>query len=251
MWLRNTVPYFLLSLTGLALTQCTAGKPSAASYVATYSIVACDPETGELGVAVQSKFFSVGSVVPWAEAGVGAVATQALCNISLGPEGLRRMRETEAPDEALASMLESDPLRERRQVGMVDAKGQIAVHTGAECFEFAGHRSGEGYAVQGNILAGPEVVDAMAAGFEAAAEMPLADRLMQALQAGEDAGGDRRGRQSAALLVVRDRGGYQGANDRYIDLRVEDHPDPTKELARLLQIHRQFFIDRHAAPTER
>lgn len=233
------------------LAQCTTARKPHDGVVATYSIVALDPRTGELGVAVQSKFFSVGSVVPWAEAGVGAVATQALCNITLGPDGLAAMKEGRPPADALASLLAADPMAERRQVGMVDAQGRIAAHTGSDCFDFAAHRLGKNYTAQGNLLAGPEVINAMAEAFEAAkAEaLPLADGLMRALQAAEDAGGDKRGRQSAALLVVREGGGYQGANDRFIDLRVEDHPDPTTELARLLEIHRRFFADRHFTNT--
>ena len=229
------------------MTQCMVPEKVDDGLVATYSIVALDPETDELGVAVQSKFFSVGSVVPWAKAGVGAVATQALCNIRFGPEGLSAMQSGEAPDEALKSLLSSDPMAEHRQVGMIDARGRTAAHTGGECRDFAAHRIGKNYTVQGNLLDGPEVIDAMAAAFEAArhSQLPLADCLTRALQAGEDAGGDKRGRQSAALLVVRENGGYMGANDRFIDLRVEDHPDPTQELARLLTIHRQFFAERH------
>lgn len=231
----------------LALLGCTAPSRSPSNLVATYSIVARDPATGELGVAVQSKFFSVGSVVPWAKSDVGAVATQALANITFGPEGLDRMRAGESAEIALKLMLAKDPGAENRQVGIIDSAGRVAAHTGSECLDYAGHRVGMDYSVQGNLLAGPEVLEAMARAFEAAreAEMPLADALTKALQAGEDAGGDRRGRQSAALLVVRDQGGYGGENDRFIDLRVEDHSDPTRELNRLLELHRGFFAERH------
>ena len=247
---RRATPLILASLgIALGLSACSTDRPVGTNpdVVATYSIVARDPATGELGVAVQSKFFSVGSVVPWAEAGVGAVATQALANIAFGPEGLDRMRAGESAETALTLMLAKDPGAENRQVGLIDAAGNVAAHTGSECLDYAGHRVGIDYSVQGNILAGPEVLDAMARAFEAArgAAMPLADALTKALQASEDAGGDRRGRQSAALLVVRKKGGYQGQNDRFIDLRVEDHPDPTQELTRLLSLHRDFFANRH------
>ena len=218
--------------------------------VATYSIVAADVERGELGVAVQSKFFSVGSVVPWARAGVGAIATQAWANPELGRQGLQRLADGESPETALATLLASDDQADSRQAGFVNARGEVAAHTGAACHPFAGHRIGQHFVVQGNLLAGPEVLSALAETFEKrrAAGDPLDAALMAALQAGEDAGGDRRGRQSAALLVVRAGGGYQGVDDRFIDLRVEDHPDPTQELARLLEIHRSFFKERHQRP---
>lgn len=218
--------------------------------VATYSIVAFDPATGDLGVAVQSKFFGVGTVVPWAKAGVGAVATQASANITYGPEGLRLLEAGKTPQEAIATLTEADEGRETRQCGMVDAKGNAAGHTGKDCLAYAGNRTGKHFAVQGNILAGEQVLEAMASAYETAqkaGEGELADWLMAALQAGEDAGGDSRGRQSAALLVVRDRAGYGGASDRYIDLRVEDHTDPTRELARLLEIHKKFYAGKHRA----
>lgn len=216
--------------------------------VATYSIVAVDPQTGDLGVAVQSKFFGVGTVVPFAKANVGAVATQASANVTFGPRALN-MLEARQPVEAIAKLLPADdPLGDHRQFGIVDAKGNAAAYTGKSCLPFAGHRIGKHFSVQGNILAGPEVLSAMADAFEKACEdegSELADWLVAALQAGEDAGGDRRGRQSAALLVVRERAGYGGASDRFIDLRVEDHPDPTRELSRLLQIHKEFYAAQH------
>lgn len=219
--------------------------------VATYSIAAFDPATGDLGVAVQSKFFSVGTVVPWAKAGVGAVATQARANVTYGPEGLKLMEAGKSPEEAIAELTGADEMRETRQCGMVDAKGRAASFTGRDCGAFAGNRTGTNYTVQGNILAGEQVLADMASSFEAARESGeggLGDWLAAALQAGEDAGGDSRGRQSAGLLVVRDKAGYGGASDRYIDLRVEDHPDPTRELSRLLGIHKKFFASRHARP---
>jgi uncharacterized Ntn-hydrolase superfamily protein len=218
--------------------------------VATYSIAAFDPATGDLGVAVQSKYFGVGTVVPWAKAGVGAIATQALANIRYGPEGLSLLAEGKSPEQALKILTEKDGDRDSRQCGIVDAQGRSASYTGKECMAFAGHRTGKHYAIQGNILAGQKVIDSMAAAYEAAQKVEgseLADWLVAAIQAGEDAGGDRRGRQSAALLVVRDQGGYDGASDRYIDLRIEDHKDPTHELARLLEIHKHFYSDAHAA----
>ncbi len=234
---------------GLTLSACQTSAPVAdEDIVATYSIVAADLKRGELGVAVQSKFFSVGSVVPWAKAGVGAVATQAFANAVYGKEGLERLERGESPEAALAALTAADEDAARRQAGMVSARGDVAAHTGKECHAFAGHRPGKHYVVLGNLLAGPEVLAAMAEAFEASREAgdSLAEALVAALQAGEDAGGDRRGRQSAALLVVREGGGYQGVDDRFIDLRVEDHRDPTAELARLLGIHQAFFKDRHA-----
>jgi uncharacterized Ntn-hydrolase superfamily protein len=212
--------------------------------VHTFSIVAFDPTTGELGVAVQSKYFGVGSVVPWAQAGVGAVATQAQVKVGFGPEGLRLMAAGKSAQEALDVLLAADPKREARQVGLIDAVGRPAVHTGAECMAWAGHRVGPHFTVQGNLLAGEKVVVDMAAAFENAQKIEgseLVDWLLAALVAGQAAGGDRRGQQSAALLVVRERGGPGGDNDRYCDLRVEDHPEPIKELARLRDLHRKFY----------
>jgi uncharacterized Ntn-hydrolase superfamily protein len=199
--------------------------------------VAFDPDTGELGVAVESKFFAVGSVVPWAKAGVGAIATQAFANTTFGPKGLELLAAGKGAEQTLRALLEADPLADRRQAGIVDAKGGVATHTGARCNAWAGGKMGARYTVQGNILTGKEVVDVMAAAFEASAGQPLADRLVKALLAGQAAGGDSRGQQSAALLVVRAKGGYAGFNDRYIDLRVDDHPHPIEELRRLLELH--------------
>ncbi|MBX0330861.1 DUF1028 domain-containing protein [Oscillochloris sp. ZM17-4] len=208
--------------------------------VATFSIVARDPRNGDLGVAVQSKFLAVGAVVPWAQAGAGAVATQALANIRFGPDGLALMAAGRSASETLAELLAGDPDAEQRQVGLVDAAGRAAAHTGASCMHWAGHRVGEGYAVQGNILAGARVVEAMATTFEQA-EGELAERMLAALAAGQAAGGDRRGRQSAALYVARAGGAYGGNHDRYVDLRVDDHPEPIGELARLIGLHR-FYL---------
>jgi uncharacterized Ntn-hydrolase superfamily protein len=201
----------------------------------TFSIVAADPDAGDWGVAVASKFPCVGAVVPWARAGIGAVATQSWANTSFGPDGLALMGEGRAAEDALGRLLDADEGREDRQVGMVDAGCRAATFTGGKCMDWAGGRTGEGFAAQGNILVGEEVVEEVARAFRAT-EGDLSDRLLAALLAGDAAGGDRRGRQSAALLVVREKGGYEGRNDRYIDLRVDDHPDAPTELARLFQV---------------
>lgn len=206
----------------------------------TFSIVAHDPREESWGIAVASKFLAVGAVVPYAQAGVGAVATQSLANLSYGPQGLALLAEGLGAADALAQLTAADPMREHRQAGIVDAHGRAATFTGVSCLPWAGGRTGHGYAVQGNILAGEEVVAAMAEAFEAAGG-ELADRLHAALLAGDRAGGDRRGRQSAALLVVKPYGSYGGFTDRYLDLRVDDHPDPVPELGRLLQLHHLFL----------
>ena len=203
--------------------------------VSTFSIVAFDPATGDLGVAVQSKFFAVGRVVPFAAAAVGAVATQANANTTYGRRGLELLAQGRAPEEVIQTLIDADPRREQRQVGIVDTNGHAASFTGDATLPWAGGRTGSHYAVQGNILAGPEVVDAMAETFEGS-HGDLATRMVAALSAGQQAGGDIRGRQSAALLVVREGGGYGGFDDRYIELRVEDHQTPIRELQRLLDI---------------
>jgi len=215
----------------------------------TFSIVAFDPANGDLGVAVASKFPCVGAVVPWAKAGVGAVATQAWANTDFGPDGLRLMAGGMPAGPALDAVLEGDDGRDERQVGFVDAAGGAATFTGSGCVEWAGGVSGEHFAAQGNILAGAGVVDAMARAF-GSAEGELCDRLLTALMAGDAAGGDRRGRQSSALLVVRDRGGYEGRNDRYIDLRVDDHPDAPAELGRLFGVWDDTMLVRTDPPLE-
>lgn len=209
-------------------------------YVNTFSIAALDPVTGELGVAVASKFLAVGALVPWAKAGVGAIATQSWVNVSYGRRGLELMAEGKTAQETLAILTESDELKASRQVGMIDAKGGSATFTGSDCFEWAGGIAGENFACQGNILTDENVVKAMAETFQRA-EGDLAERLVKALLAGEAAGGDSRGKQAAALLVVKDNGGYGGYDDRYIDLRVDDHPSPGKELERLLNLHALYF----------
>ena len=215
--------------------------------VATFSIVARDPDTGELGIAVQSKFVAVGSVVPWAKAEVGAIATQSWANTRYGPIGLELLAQGKSAAETVKLLTEADRRRDRRQVGVIGVDGNASSFTGAGCMDWAGHKTGKHYAVQGNILAGPEVVDAMAKAFEEA-EGDLAHRMIEALLAGQKAGGDKRGRQSAALLVVRKKGGYGGGNDRFIDLRVDDHKTPIVELRRLLQLHKNLFKRAHVNP---
>lgn len=201
----------------------------------TFSIVARDPKTGDLGVAVESKFPAVGAVVPFAQAGVGAIATQAWANTSYGPRGLAMMKRGMTPAQVGKSLIAKDPGREKRQFGIVDAKGRSSSFTGGECNDWAGHLVGKQYACQGNILASGQVVKAMALSFERA-EGDLPAKLLSALVAGQDVGGDRRGQQSAALLVVRAKGGYEGYNDRWIDLRVDDHSRPIEELIRIFEI---------------
>lgn len=207
----------------------------------TFSIVAWDPApaTPEWGVAVASKFLSVGAVVPWARAGAGAVATQALANLAYGPEGLGLLEKGGQATAVVTALTEPDEGRDDRQLGVVDAAGGAATFTGKSCFEWAGGGSGEGFCCQGNILTGPGVIDAMASAFESAPG-DLAARLLAALTAGDEAGGDRRGRQSAALLVAREGGGYGGGSDRAVDLRVDDSPAPVGELERLLDLHRLY-----------
>ena len=208
--------------------------------LSTFSIVASDLDAQEWGVAVQSKFLAVGALVPWARAGVGAVATQSYAKVSFGPNGLELMAGGLSATETLARLLEADEGRARRQVGLVDAQGQPATFTGDECHDWAGGLTGRTYAAQGNILVSAATVEAMARTFEAA-QGELADRLVAALAAGQAAGGDRRGQQSAAVLVVRPGGGYGGDNDRYLDLRVDDDPEPIQRLQALVDLHHLFF----------
>lgn len=210
----------------------------------TYSIVALDAATGDLGVATQSKFLAVGAVVPWARAGVGAVATQSFANVRYGRDGLDALARGGSAEDVLAALTAADPLREQRQAGIVDSDGSAATFTGRECFAWAGGRTGRGYAAQGNILARAEVVDGIAETFEAGGR-PFPELLVACLAAAEAAGGDRRGRESAALLIVRAEGGYGGGNDRFMDLRVDDHEDPVPELGRVLGMHR-LYLDRPA-----
>ena len=217
------------------LVLAAAPFASASEPVATFSIVGYDPATGDLGVAVQSKFFAVGSVVPWAKAGVGAIASQAFGNTTFGPRGLALLEQGVPVDDVIATMLADDEAREQRQIGIVDAHGVSAAHTGAKCMAWAGHESGPGFSAQGNILVSEETVKAMAQGFRTT-EGILGEKLMRALEAGQAAGGDSRGMQSAAILIVRDKGGYGGYNDRYCDLRVDDAADPIAELRRIFDM---------------
>src|SRR6266576_1366210 len=208
--------------------------------VATYSIAACDLEAGQWGVATQSKFLGVGSVVPWAVPGVGAIATQAYANPRYGPDGLELLREGLSADEAIERLTSADDGRNHRQLGIVDAQGRSASYTGAECMDWAGGRTGDGYAAQGNILVSAETVDAIAETFEGS-NGALAERLLDCLAAAQAAGGDSRGQQSAALLVVEKDGGYAGLSDTLVDLRVDDHEQPVDELARLYAMHSLLF----------
>lgn len=207
----------------------------------TFSIVAFDPTNGDLGVAVQSKFPNVGVSIPFAKAGVGAVATQCYCNTSYGPRGLALLENGASPEQAVAILTGTDAQRDYRQVGIIDAQGRAASFTGAHCFDWAGSLQGACCAAQGNTLAGPSVVEGMVRTFEITSG-PLAVRLMAALQAGQANGGDRRGQQSAALKVVRVGGGYGGFDDRYVDISVYDHPTPIAELERLYAIHRLTYF---------
>jgi len=206
----------------------------------TFSIVAFDSKAGELGIAVESKFLSVGAVVPWAVAGVGAIATQSWANTSYGPRGLRMLKQGLTPNQVGAKLIAADKNAHQRQFGIVDAKGRAFTYTGTGCFNWAGGVTGKNFAAQGNILAGAAVVDALANTFQQTSGS-LAERLVAALAAGQAAGGDKRGQESAALLVVRKEGGYGGFNDRYIDLRVDDHPTPIDELKRLLDLHHLYL----------
>jgi len=207
--------------------------------VYTYSIVARDPETGQMGVAVQSHYYSVGSVVPWAEAGVGAVATQAFAEKSYGPLGLALMRGGKSAEEALRALVALDERAAIRQVAMIDAKGGVAAHTGERCVPAAAHRLGKNYSVQGNFLLNEQVVPAMAEAFEKATGS-LADRMVAALEAAQAAGGDLRGQQSAAILIVRGESTGKSWEDKLMDLRVEDHPQPVEELKRLVRLHQAY-----------
>jgi len=209
----------------------------------TFSIVAWDARNGDLGVAVESKFIAVGALVPWARAKVGAIATQAWANVSYGPTGLKMLEEGLSASETLQQLLAYDPCPERRQVAVLDAKGGVAVHTGSECMEWAGHVTGAGYSCQGNILASSNVVESMARAYEETSG-DLVEKLLEALSAGQAAGGDRRGQQSAALLIVRDKGGYEGLTDKYVDLRVDDHSRPVEELKRIFRIYDMTMLSR-------
>ncbi|WP_223592183.1 DUF1028 domain-containing protein [Neobacillus bataviensis] len=206
----------------------------------TFSIVGYDPIEKEWGIAVQSKFLGVGAVVPWARAGAGAVATQSYANTSYGPKALELMEQGKSAEEALQTLLAEDTEREMRQVGLIDAKGNAATFTGKECYHWAGGMTGPHFAAQGNILVDGNTIEAMAHVFTVT-KGTLGERLLAALDAGQEAGGDSRGKQSAALYVVKENGGYGGFNDRYIELRVDDHQDPIKELIRIYHLQQLYF----------
>ncbi len=208
--------------------------------ITTFSIVAADLATGDLGIAVASKFLACGAVVPWASAGAGAVATQSFANTAYGPDGIRMMRDGLSARDALAKLLADDADRDLRQVGLVDARGGAAAHTGPGCYPWAGHHVGDGFTCQGNILVGQDTVDAMASAFRGS-KGELSGRLVTALAAGDKAGGDKRGKQASAVYVVRPKGGYGGMNDVLVDLRVDDRPDPVTELKRLLDLRDLYF----------
>ena len=228
------LPLLMLAMPG------AGGDPS--PLVHTYSIVARDPATGELGVAVQSHYFSVGPIVPWVEAGVGAVATQSLVLVDYGPNGLAAMREGKTAREALDALVAADAHNEGRQVAMVDAKGNVATYTGKNCIPFAGHKAGNQYSCQANLMANDKVWPAMAEAFEKA-QGDLAERMMQALEAAEKAGGDVRGKQSAAIVVVKATSTGKPWQDRLFDLRVEDSPKPLEELRRLMRLRRAYNLE--------
>jgi uncharacterized Ntn-hydrolase superfamily protein len=209
--------------------------------VATYSIVACDLEARQWGVAVESKFLAVGSVVPWAEPGVGAIATQSYANPRYGPDGLALLRDGKSAQEVVDALTRADKDRDQRQVGIVDAQGRAATFTGDGCHDWAGGRVGDSYAAQGNILISAATVDALATTFEGNGHLELSERLLECLAAAQAAGGDRRGQQSASLLVVEKDAGYANLSDVVVDLRVDDHERPIQELRRIYTLHRQLF----------
>ncbi len=237
-WSRKNVKYILGQIR-LMLHQNI--RLEIGRLASTFSIVAFDPATRDLGVAVQSRYFSVGPIVPWAEADVGAIATQSFVNVSYGPKGLQLLKEGLSVDRVIKKLTREDEGREFRQLGIIDAKGNPAAYTGKKCMEWAGSKIGKHYSAQGNILANEKVVQNMGRRFETS-KGDLADKLIAALEGGEAAGGDARGRQSAALLVVRKNKGRGGYGDRLIDLRVEDHTDPIAELKRLLNLHRVYYL---------
>jgi uncharacterized Ntn-hydrolase superfamily protein len=214
----------------------------------TFSIVAHDPDTKSWGVAVHSKFPAVGAMVPWSRAEVGALAVQAAANVAWGPEGLKLLQEGVSADEVVRRLVASDPGREDRQVGVVDAKGGAAAFTGGRCMEWAGHEVGDGFTCQGNVLFGSAVVRAMARAYESTPG-DIADRLLAALVAGQREGGDRRGQQAAALLITRPGGGYRGGDDRWVDLRVDDHLSPIEELRRIFRVYDLTMLTREDPAT--
>lgn len=214
--------------------------------IATYSIIAADPSVGDVGVAVASKFIAVGHIVPWAEVDVGAVATQAWANVRYGPRALQLLKRGVKPSDVISKLISNDPRREHRQLAVINARGEVAVFTGSQCLPYAGHVTGEGFSVQGNLLVGEEVLEAMAKAFETT-KGELVDKLLAALEAGDKAGGDRRGKQSAAILVMRRCGGYGGCRegvDKYVDIRVDDHQEPVAELKRIFRIWEAVLLRR-------
>lgn len=211
------------------------------SELSTFSIVGYDPETEELGIAVQSKFLAAGAVVPWAKAEVGAVATQSAANTTYGPRGLELLEKGYSPSTVIEKLTSVDEEKGIRQVGIVDANGNSAAFTGNECIDYAGHQTEKNFTGQGNILVSEETVTEMSPAFQETPAKPLSQRLVAALEAGDNAGGDKRGKQSAAILVVEEEGGYGGFNDRKIDLRVDDHDRPINKLGNLLSLHRLYF----------
>lgn len=208
--------------------------------VATFSIIGFDPETREWGIAVQSKFLGVGAVVPWAKAETGAIATQSFANTAFGPDGLALLEEGATPEEVVEALIADDPDKDLRQFAVMDKEGRTAAYTGKDCYDWAGHQTGSFCTAQGNILVSEKTVASLVHTFETA-EGPLAERLIRALEDGQQAGGDSRGKQSAALFVVKDKGGYGGYNDRVYDLRVDDHQEPIEELRRLYDLHQLYF----------
>jgi len=230
--MRRFAPFLI----AVAIALPTAGieRP-----VHTYSIVARDAATGQMGVAVQSHWFSVGSIVTWAEAGVGAIATQSFVDPAYGPRGLELMKSGLSAEQALTALLKVDDGRDVRQVAFVDTSGTVAAHTGAACIEAAGHHVGEGYSVQANMMLNDKVVPAMAKAYEST-EGDLAERLMAALEAAQSVGGDIRGKQSAAMLIVKSESTGRSWADRVLELRIEDHPTPIAEMSRLLRVHRAY-----------
>lgn len=229
------ISYLLILVSTLTAQFYTFNQP----FAHTYSIVARDETTGELGVAVQSHWFSVGSIVSWAEAGVGAIATQSFVNVSFGPEGLKLLKEGKTAEEVLNELISKDEGRDFRQLAIIDGNGNVAAYTGSKCIEVANHKTGKNYSVQANMMINDKVIPAMAEAFEKT-KGPLAERLVAALKAAQDAGGDIRGKQSASLLVVRGKSTGKIWEDRLIDLRIEDHPEPVKELERLLKLYRAY-----------
>lgn len=208
--------------------------------VNTFSIAALDPKNGDLGVAVASKYLAVGAVVPYARSGIGAVATQSAANVSYGPKGLELMAKGQCPESTIQALTEEDEMRETRQTGMVDAKGRSFSFTGKDAHDWKGHHYEENFACQGNLLAGENVISDMIEGFKTS-KGELSERLMASLVAGDKAGGDQRGRQSAAILVVRKKGGPGGLNDKYLDLRVDEHDDAPNELTRIFNYWREHW----------